>query len=155
MSDVNGYRDDLGRFVTGNAGGPGRPRRAVEQDYLAALLDTVPLTRWMNIVARAVEDAEKGDARARSWLSAYLLARQPEALTTLAAVEMSGTLDEEIRVRAAGLRGSVERQRVIHRVSAYPDLDAGRPAGSGDIGKGLTESVRKNSRDCPPRTVTS
>jgi hypothetical protein len=28
-----------GRFLPGYPGGPGRPRRAIEADYLAALLD--------------------------------------------------------------------------------------------------------------------
>jgi hypothetical protein len=60
-----------------------------------------------------------------------------EPLTTLAASELAGTLDEEIQVRAAGLRGSVQRQRVIHRASQYPDLSPGRSPGSGDTGRGL------------------
>jgi hypothetical protein len=154
MSDLNGYRDGNGRFAAGNSGGPGRPRRAVEQDYLATLVNAVPLARWMRIVDRAAEDAERGDPKARQWLSEYLLGRQPEPLTTLAATELAATLDEEILVRAAGLRESVLRRRVIHRASQYPDLDAGRPAGSGDIGKGLTDRldlvVRQLGRDGRP-----
>jgi hypothetical protein len=43
-------RDDNGRFAKGNPGGPGRPRRAVEADYLAALSQAVPLEKWRDIV---------------------------------------------------------------------------------------------------------
>src|SRR5262245_51278722 len=65
-------RDDRGRFAPGNSGGPGRPRRAIERDYLAALADAVPIDRWRGIVDRAVEDASQGDAKARRWISEYL-----------------------------------------------------------------------------------
>jgi hypothetical protein len=42
-----------GRFAVGNPGGPGRPRRAIEREYLAALSDTVSLGDWREIVERA------------------------------------------------------------------------------------------------------
>ena len=54
-------RDQQGRFAPGNAGGPGRPRRRTEADYLAALSDQVPLDAWSQIVGRAVGDAIAGD----------------------------------------------------------------------------------------------
>jgi hypothetical protein len=133
MSGINGHRDGNGRFAAGNPGGPGRPRRAVELDFLAALADRVPLTKWRRIVDRAVLDAEQGDARARRWIAEHLLGRQTEPLTTLAATELAGTLDEEIQARAAGLRGSTLRKKVMNQVSSYPDLSPGRPSGSGNI----------------------
>jgi hypothetical protein len=52
-------------------------------------------------------------------------------LTTLAATELAGTPDEEIQARAAGLRGSVFRKKVMNRVSAYPDLNP--PIGRRDV----------------------
>jgi hypothetical protein len=134
MSKLNGRRDGNGRFTAGNPGGPGRPRRSVEQDYLATLADAVPLRRWKKIVARAVEDAEEGDAKARRWLAEYLLGRQADPLTTLAATELAGTLDDEIQTRAATLRGSAERKRILSGASKYPDLGSGRPPGSRDVG---------------------
>src|SRR6516225_5219537 len=100
MNDLNDHRDDNGRFTTGNSVGPGRPRRDVELDYLAALADAVPLVRWRKIIDRAVTDAEQGDAKARRWLAEYLLSRDGEPLTSLAAVELAGTLNEEIHARA-------------------------------------------------------
>ncbi|PWH15389.1 MAG: hypothetical protein DDG58_11130 [Ardenticatenia bacterium] len=67
-------RDENGRFVPGTQGGPGRPRRAVESDYLRALSDACPPEVWAEICQRAVETARRGDPIARAWLSRYLLA---------------------------------------------------------------------------------
>ena len=66
-------RDEKGRFQKGYGGGPGRPPRAVEIDYLVALADCVSEDDWGRIAKRAVADAIKGDAKARDWLSRYLL----------------------------------------------------------------------------------
>jgi hypothetical protein len=52
-----------GKFLPGNPGGPGRPRRAIEADYLASLSEAVPLAKWREIVERVVEQAVSGDAR--------------------------------------------------------------------------------------------
>jgi hypothetical protein len=133
MSKLNGHRNRSGRFTAGNPGGPGRPRRAVELDYLATLADAVPLRQWKKIVARAAGDAEQGDPKARRWLGEYLLGQKPEPLTTLAAKELAGTLDEEIQAQAAGLRGSAFRKKIMNRLSSYPDLNPDRPSGSGGV----------------------
>ena len=71
-------RDNQGRFSKGNPGGPGRPRRAVEEDYLAALSDQLSIERWENIVSKAIEDAENGDHRARDWIARYALGPSPK-----------------------------------------------------------------------------
>ncbi len=68
-------RDNNGRFKPGHPGGPGRPRRAIETDYLAALSEALPMDRWKRVVDRAVSDAENGDAKAREWLAIYLMGR--------------------------------------------------------------------------------
>jgi hypothetical protein len=73
MPDTEIDRDDRGRFATGSAGGPGRPRRRIETDYLTALSDRVSMDAWSQIVGRAIEDAIAGDAKAREWLSRHLL----------------------------------------------------------------------------------
>ncbi len=64
-------RDRAGQFLPGTKGGPGRPRGEVE--YLAAMTQVVSMGEWSQICERAVKDAMKGDAKARSWLSRYLL----------------------------------------------------------------------------------
>jgi hypothetical protein len=66
-------RDPGGRFAPGNPGGPGRPKRDTEREYLRVLMDACPPARWQRIVDRAVEEAEQGDATARAWLARYLV----------------------------------------------------------------------------------
>ena len=66
-------RDGRGRFAPGNPGGPGRPRRKVERDYLGRMSDAVSLDDWQRITERAVQDALDGDGAARAWLSRHLL----------------------------------------------------------------------------------
>jgi hypothetical protein len=115
MSTLNGHRNRLGQFTVGNPGGPGRPRRAVEQDYLATLADAVPLRKWKKIIMRAVDDALEGDPRARRWLGRHLLGDEPISLAELAATELAGTLDQDIQARADGLRGSAYRRSILNR----------------------------------------
>jgi hypothetical protein len=97
----------------------------------------VPPRRWKKIVKRTVEDAENSDPKARRWLAEYLLSREPGALTKLAATELAGTLDEEIQVQAARLRGSVMRQSLLNRVTrsalpVVPDSGTNRRAPNRD-----------------------
>jgi hypothetical protein len=100
MNRVNGCfgeqngkgRNGHGQFAPGNPGGPGRPRRVAERDYLVTLTEECPPETWRAICRRAVADAEAGDAKARDWLSRYLLGN-PADLPTL----MSATLDQERR----------------------------------------------------------
>jgi hypothetical protein len=100
-NDGNG-RDEHGRFAPGNSGGPGRPRRAVERDYLTTLAEACPPETWQRIVERAVADAKNGDATARAWLAKYLIGDKPAALTELAIAEARGvTTDDELRDLAA------------------------------------------------------
>jgi hypothetical protein len=66
-------RSNNGRFASGNPGGPGRPRREFEREYLTAISDAVPLADWRAVIARAVSDAKGGDAKARDWLARYLI----------------------------------------------------------------------------------
>ena len=66
-------RDHKGRFAVGNGGGPGRPKRQAEEDYLQTLSERVPLALWAEIVDKAASDAAAGDAKARDWLSKYLM----------------------------------------------------------------------------------
>lgn len=64
------------RFQPGQTGNPnGRPKRPIEERYLKKLSTSVKLSDWEDIIKRAVYDARKGDARARQWLSDYLLGK--------------------------------------------------------------------------------
>ncbi len=89
-------RDDNGRFLPGNPGGPGRPRRAVEADYLAALSEAVPIDRWREICETAIDQAVAGDAKAREWVGSYLAGKPTgNALRRLAAAEVEAAPVEE------------------------------------------------------------
>jgi hypothetical protein len=55
----------------------------VEREYLSALVEAVPLPDWRVIVQKAVADAKGGNAKAREWLSKYLLGDDPLALVEL------------------------------------------------------------------------
>jgi hypothetical protein len=100
---TDSFRGTRGRFATGNPGGPGRPRRPVEADYLRAISDACPLEKWREIVERAVEDARSGDAKAREWVSRHLVGTpQPGALTEAAAEELAGR--DTVAARAGQLR---------------------------------------------------
>ena len=78
VSDAN--RDGKGRFTKGNSGGPGRPKRTKEEKYLTSMVRCVKLKDWRDIVERAVADAKDGDAKAREWLSNYLLGKPSQEL---------------------------------------------------------------------------
>jgi hypothetical protein len=96
-------RDELGRFAAGNPGGPGRPRRTIEREYLAALGEAVSLADWRDVVARALADAKNGDGKARDWLAKYLLGSGANSCTLLniATDESLGlTPEDEIRIEA-------------------------------------------------------
>lgn len=66
-------RTKNGQFAPGNPGGPGRPKRATETEYLLAISEVVTLDDWREIVARAVAQSKRGDPSARKWLAEYLL----------------------------------------------------------------------------------
>jgi hypothetical protein len=66
-------RNRNGTFAVGNPGGPGRPPRATEQQYVEALSETVSLDDWRTIVRAAVDKAKKGDFKAREWLTRMLI----------------------------------------------------------------------------------
>jgi len=72
-------RNSDGTFAKGNAGGPGRPPRATESEYLRVLMGACPLDTFREIVERAVADAKAGDAQARAWLATYLVGKPSAA----------------------------------------------------------------------------
>ena len=78
-------RQAKGKFAKGHCGGPGRPPRAVEEQYLIELRRLVPLPAWGKVVTRALADAINGNAAAREWLSKYVLPSDPVAFGELAA----------------------------------------------------------------------
>ncbi len=66
-------RNARGRFQKGNGGGPGRPPRQTEREFLKVTVAACPLEEWKEIAGQAVKQAKKGDPKAREWLGKYLL----------------------------------------------------------------------------------
>jgi hypothetical protein len=66
-------RDAGGRFAPGNPGGPGRPPRQTEVEYLRAIQGACSPDDLRQIAAEAVRRAREGDPRARDWISRYLV----------------------------------------------------------------------------------
>ena len=107
-------RDEQGRFATGNPGGPGRPRRAIEREYLATITEACPPDAWTDIVRRAVDDAKAGDAKAREWLSRFLVGTDPESLKSIAAKEHRGlSAADEVGEVAARQEKEIRRRAKI------------------------------------------
>jgi hypothetical protein len=101
MDEAEKERAANGRFLRGNKGGPGRPRRKVEIEYLAALGESVTVPTWRKICRRAVDDALAGDAAARAWLSRFLIGAVDCTLERLAAAEKIGlSVDDGISLLA-------------------------------------------------------
>jgi hypothetical protein len=84
MPEDQDERDVRGRFLPGNRGGPGRPRQRLgEKDYMAATTASCSLADWYAITRRAVEQARRGDAKARDWLGRLLVGSDPIPLAQL------------------------------------------------------------------------
>jgi len=66
-------RDGNGRFVKGYGGGPGRPKKAREVRYSEIMQTACSFKEWRAICKKAVEQAKRGDATARKWLSDNLI----------------------------------------------------------------------------------
>ena len=103
-------RDQRGRFAQGNPGGPGRKPRATEAEYLDATLGAVPLDRWQRVVAKALDLAEKGDAKARDWLGRILVGDRADAA------------EASRKLREVETPHPVERERAILSDAACADL---------------------------------
>lgn len=111
MGETNDGRDRTGKFAPGNSGGPGRPRRVVEQTYLKALRDNLPVEAWGQIVAKAVALALEGDAAARQWLGRHAMGTAPPTLRELAGLEhAAGSVDEAVERSIQGARLMTELQ---------------------------------------------
>lgn len=81
-------RDENGRFIAGNPGSPGRPKRQTEVDYLSIMEECLTVAKWRQIVNAAIELAIKGDARSRRWISDYCLGRPAQIIELRGAEQM-------------------------------------------------------------------
>lgn len=96
----------IGRpFQKGNPGGPGRPPRATEAAYLAATIQAVPIEKWRKVCAMALQQALRGNHKAREFLAKYLLpARREDAHTPEEAQQAMLEFLKHIEASTHGLR---------------------------------------------------
>lgn len=94
-------RNDKGRFVNGNGGGPGRPKRATEEKFLDALIGSVTMKDWKEIVAAHIRRAKRGDPFSTKWLSDYVIGPPAQKLS------LSGPDDGPIPVSLVNYRASI------------------------------------------------
>jgi hypothetical protein len=68
-----------------------------ERAFLDATISVVSIEDWKRVVRRALEDAVKGDSRARHWLSNVILGRDPLGLAdTLADLRAALSPDDNV-----------------------------------------------------------
>ena len=91
------------RFINGTA-----KSRATSTDYMAALLESVSLDDWKDVVTGAVKAAKEGDSQARAWLAQYVMGKPDHHAPT------------PISVVVHQLRGESE---VIERLASKVKLD--------------------------------
>lgn len=114
---MNEGRDKSGKFAAGNPGGPGRPPRATERDYLVALSEACSTDDWQEIVTRAVDDAKDGDAKARAWLAGYLVGEpgsRGELLHTIAVEVAAGS--DPLELDAAKKRSGDTHSQLMNQI---------------------------------------
>ena len=67
-------RDEKERFIKGVSGNPGG--RPIDQSKYLKKIDTaLSFKKWRAIIIKAIDQAERGDSKARQWLSDYILGR--------------------------------------------------------------------------------
>ena len=72
-------RDNKGRFVKGVSGNPGG--RPIDQTKYQKKIDTtMSLKEWRTIILKAIDQAKRGDAKARQWLSDYLAGKPTQGV---------------------------------------------------------------------------
>lgn len=91
--------DSKGKFAVGNPGGPGRPGRGIEQQYLDVFFAIVTPQRWGEVVTVALEDATNGSVTARrhgrEWLSRIIVPALERIIIASLNVNMDVQLDEQ------------------------------------------------------------
>ncbi len=115
MSDEK-QRNSNGTFADGNLGGPGRPRRVVEADYLRALTEACSIEDWRQIVARAKADAKKGDAKAREWLAGFVVGSPQGVAPTLLSIAVQALAGADPIQRAVDREKQEEKLARIDRM---------------------------------------
>lgn len=89
MNKARRTRGKDGRFLTGNPGGPGRPRRQPEPRYRDLVVETISAEMFRALCQSTYALAMAGDVAAREWIGRHLLAASPLLRSTLTGPQFS------------------------------------------------------------------
>ncbi len=92
-------RDGRGRFLPGNPGGPGRPKKEPSNRFHIALEEVVTDREWRRLVRNTLERALDGDLKAMDWLAKHLLGKPKYTVQDVA----SAASDSSVVVEPANL----------------------------------------------------
>lgn len=73
-------RDEMGRFVPGDPGGPGRPPKKKEEKYFTIFRKIVGVDEFERVTRKLYELALGGDMRAIKLLMAYALGKPQQVV---------------------------------------------------------------------------
>jgi hypothetical protein len=114
-------------FAKGNPGGPGRPRRQVEESYLAAVKEAVPTAKVAAILRALVTKAARGDVHAAQVVLKTVLGNETPAYREV--MERLAALREQMRRYEERMR-RVEGDIISHWLAEHPEVrEAARGAG--------------------------
>ncbi|MCB9229298.1 MAG: hypothetical protein H6618_06780 [Deltaproteobacteria bacterium] len=105
LPSTNGlHRDQKGRFLRGNAGGPGNPHVAKVAKLRQAFLSAVSEDDIKKIVRAMVKAAASGDVGAARYLTSYLIG-QP--------AELESDIQREIDRESFDLLSLIPREKLV------------------------------------------
>lgn len=96
-------RDDKGRFIKGVSGNPGG-KPVDRHKYIKKIDTTMKLSDWQQIINKAIDQAKRGDERARRWLSEYLLGKPQQHVDvtsnaeTIMQPKLDNLTDDELKI---------------------------------------------------------
>ena len=116
--------------------------------YYRVLAKLCPPERWAVVVHRAVTAAEKGDARAREWLSGLLLGKPDQLIEELTA----GYAAAMVRQVIGALR-QIAEQHIADERSRQSFRQEAREALRSLLPEQLRETLPQESDDAVPRVI--
>lgn len=109
-------RDERGRFVKGHSGNPkGRAPKSREERYYEIAISAVTFAQWRNIIEKAAQQAERGDATARRFLADLFLPTPAQRF------ELTGALGGPIQITEADEIRAELKRKLLQVVESEPE----------------------------------
>jgi hypothetical protein len=134
-------RTGRGQFQKGNRGGPGRPKRSVEEAYFHAATQAVPPEKVRKILTRLADRAASFDVRAAALVLRFLFGPDP-VLTRRLMAELTEAIEQVRRSILANpgqpvTNGSPQANGVVESSAGPALLGPEAESGTGGDGTGL------------------